>query len=707
MRQALLVLFVLLITIACAQDSANNDESQTRPPVTGQRIINANEEPGNWLSHGRTYNEQRFSPLNSINADTVADLGLAWHYDIDTNRGMQTTPLVADGVMYLTAAWSVVYALDAVSGKLLWKHDPQVPKSWGAYACCDVVNRGAALWGDKVYVATIDGYLVALNAQTGKVIWKRDTINRQPPYTITGAPRVVKGKVIIGNGGADYGVRGYVTAYDAETGEQVWRFYTVPGNPANGFESEVMKMAAKTWNGQWWKYGGGGTAWDSFAYDPELDLLYIGTGNGSPWNREIRSPGGGDNLFLASIIALRPDTGEYVWHYQTTPGETWDYTAVQHMILADLNIDGSIRKVLMQAPKNGFFYVLDRQSGKVISAEPYVPLNWASHVDLETGRPVEIPGARYEESHTVIYPNTWGGHSWHPMSFSPITGLVYLPMIGGPEALASPKKFTYHQDHINTGIDYFKIYSITSDEMAKHPAIKVRIAAWDPVLRKEVFRIDSDSGYNAGILSTAGNLLFQGEANGEFAAYKADTGDKLWGSKANTAITASPITFQVDGEQYVTIVGGWGIYMGFFEGDPETRNDVDGIGRVLTYKIGGTGKLPDVSMTKRTVGDLPKITATANDLAQGRALFAERCSWCHGVNAVGTGSVPDLRYTKKETHSSWNAIVLDGAYFSKGMPKFGEVLTKDQAKKIQAFVVDQSRQLRNTELSRERQTKTN
>ena len=697
MRQALLALSILLLTAACAQDSANDDESQPRRPVTAQRITNADEEPENWLSHGRTYDEQRFSPLNSVNVENVADLGLAWHYDIDTNRGMETTPLVADGVMYVTAAWSVVYALDAVNGELLWKYDPQVPKSWGAYACCDVVNRGAALWNDKVYVATIDGYLVALNAETGKVAWKRDTIDRQPPYTITGAPRVIKGKVVIGNGGADYGVRGYVTAYDAETGDQAWRFYTVPGNPADGFESDAMKMAAETWNGEWWKYGGGGTAWDSFAYDPELDLLYVGTGNGLPWNREVRSPGGGDNLFLASIIALRPDTGEYVWHYQTTPGDSWDYTAVQHMILADLNIGGNVRKVLMQAPKNGFFYVLDRETGKVISAEPYVPLNWASHVDLETGRPVEMPGARYEESYAVIFPSSWGGHNWHPMSFSPITGLVYLPMIGGPEAFANPKNFTYYQDQINTGVDYAETELVPADEMAEHPEVKVRIAAWDPVQRKEVFRIDSGSAWNAGILSTAGNLLFQGEGGGEFAAYAADTGDKLWSSMANTAIMASPITFAVDGEQYVTIVGGWGIYMGFFEGDAETRHDVDGVGRVLTYKIGGSATVPSASMTVKTVGDLPEIDATADDVARGRALFSERCSWCHGVNAVGTGSVPDLRYTKKETHESWNAIVLDGAYFSKGMPKFGEVLTKEQAEMIQAFVVDQSRQLRDAE----------
>ena len=691
MRQVAVLVAVFVSIVGCGQGSPDSTDTPSRRAVTGERIINADEEPGNWLSHGRTYDEQRFSPLTGVNADNVTDLGLAWHFDIDTNRGMETTPLVADGVMYVTAAWSVVYAFDAASGALLWTYDPEVPKSWGTYACCDVVNRGAALWGDNVYVATIDGYLVAIDGASGREVWKQDTIDRKPPYTITGAPRVVKGKVIIGNGGADYGVRGYVSAYDAETGELAWRFYTVPGNPADGFESDAMRMAAATWNGEWWKYGGGGTAWDSFAYDPKLDLLYIGTGNGLPWNREVRSPGGGDNLFLASIIAVRPDTGEYVWHYQTTPGDSWDYTAVQHMILADIEIAGSMRKVLMQAPKNGFFYVLDRETGKVISAEKYVPLNWASHVDLETGRPAETPGARYEQNYAVIFPSSWGGHNWHPMSYSPVTGYVYLPMIGGPEAFANPRNFTYHPNQINTGSDYNVSTTVSAEEMAEHPEVKVRIAAWDPVARQEVFRIDSGSGWNAGVLSTAGNLLFQGEGGGEFAAYRADTGQQLWSHQANTAIMASPVTFEIDGEQYVSIVGGWGIYMGLFEGDAETRADIDGIGRVLTYKLGGTDTVPAPSVTVKTVGELPDMSATPQQLARGRALFAERCSWCHGNDASGTGSVPDLRYATMDTHVSWNAIVLDGAYLSNGMPGFGEVLTEEEAGLLQAFVIQQAK----------------
>ncbi len=671
-----------------AESVADSDVSSFHL-VTAERIINADNEPGNWLAHGRTYDEQRYSPLAKINADNVADLGLAWYFDIDTNRSMEATPLIADGVMYVTAAWSVVYALDAVTGDLLWKYDPNTPRSWGAYACCDVPNRGAALWNDKVYVATFDGYLVALDAATGDVAWKTDTIDRTPPYTITGAPRVIKGKVIIGNGGAEYGVRGYVTAYDAETGKQVWRTHTVPGNPADGFESDAMQKAAETWTGEWWKFGGGGTAWDSFAYDPELDLLYVGVGNGSPWNREIRSPGGGDNLYLASILALDPDDGEYVWHYQTTPGETWDYTATQHMILADLEIDGLSRKVLMQAPKNGFFYVVDRETGELISAEPYIALNWATHVDVESGRPVEVPGARYEKAKTIVFPGAWGGHNWHPMSFSPQTGLVYIPVIGASEVFANQQDFTFFETHLNTAIDWETVANVPAEEIAKHPAVSARVSAWDPVNQREVFRVDSGNGWNAGLLSTGGNLLFQGEASGEFAAYRADDGEHLWSSQAGTGIQAAPVTFEVDNQQYVAVVGGWGGSLGLFTGDPGPDPEQQAIGRVLTYKLGGGKSLPPASVIEPLVPDIADTTASPEVLERGRVLYLDRCSWCHGYDVIGNGSFPDLRYSSAATHGIWNEIVLKGVYLEKGMPVFGKILSEDDAQAIRAYVIRQ------------------
>ena len=351
--------------------------------VNAQRLQQADKEPGNWMSHGRTYSEQRFSPLSQINDQTVSSLGLAWSFDMDTQRGIEATSIVVDGVMYTTGAWSIVYALDARTGKLLWTFDPKVPKEKAKHTCCDVVNRGVAVWKGQLFFGALDGRLFALNARTGKVKWEVATFDPDLPYTITGAPRVVKDKVLIGNGGAEFGVRGFLGAYNVKDGSLAWRFYTVPGDPALGFESDAMKMAAQTWNGEWWKLGGGGgTVWDSMAYDPELDLLYFGVGNGTPWNQEIRSPGGGDNLFLSSIVAVRPDTGEYVWHYQTTPGESWDYTATQSIILASIKLDGTERKVLMQAPKNGFYYVLDRATGELLSAENYIDITWATHVDM-------------------------------------------------------------------------------------------------------------------------------------------------------------------------------------------------------------------------------------------------------------------------------------------------------------------------------------
>jgi len=690
-----IVLTAVLLMAACSGESESDPggepaSSASIRPVTGDRIVNANAEPQNWLSHGRTYDEQRFSPLYDINESNVAELELAWHFDIATNRSMEATPLVADGVMYVTAAWSVVYALNAGTGELLWKYDPEVPRSWGTYACCDVPNRGAALWNDKVYVATIDGYLIALDARNGEVVWKTDTIDRTPPFTITGAPRVIKGKVIIGNGGAEYGVRGYVTAYDAESGAEEWRTFMVPGNPADGFESEAMREAAKTWTGEWWKYGGGGTAWDSFAFDAELDLLYVGVGNGSPWNREIRSPGGGDNLFLASILALDPDNGEYVWHYQTTPGETWDYTATQHMILADLEIDGANRKVLMQAPKNGFFYVIDRANGELISANPYVAVNWATHVDPDSGRPVEVAGARYENNHSIIYPNAWGGHNWQPMSYSPLTGLVYIPLIGGPDVFAHLEEFNFEDRHLNTGLDMQVAAAVPVAELAEYPLAEVRIAAWDPVRQEEVFRIDSGNGWNAGVLSTAGNLVFQGEASGEFAAYRADDGAQLWSSYVRTGIQAAPITYAVDGEQYVSVVGGWGASLGVFAGDPVEDPDRDAIGRVLTYKLGGTATLPPATVVPRKIPDVAAMDASPEVLQYGKGVYLERCSWCHGFDTSGTGSFPDLKYASAATHSIWNAIVLEGAYFEKGMPAFGGFLNEDDAQAIRAYVLQQA-----------------
>ena len=666
-----------------------------RLDVDGARIIAADTEPGNWLSHGRTYDEQRYSPLKQINAANVNKLGLDWYYDFETKRGLEATPIVVDGMMFTSGSWSRVYALDARTGDLLWTHDPEVPGEWAVHACCDVVNRGVALWKGSVFVGTLDGRLISLDAKTGAVNWTVLTIDRSKPYTITGAPRVVNGKVIIGNGGAEYGVRGYVSAYDAVTGAMAWRFYTIPGDPAEPFESEALERAAKTWNGEWWKYGGGGTVWDSMAFDPELNLLYIGVGNGSPWNQEIRSPGGGDNLFLSSIVALNPDTGKYVWHYQTTPGETWDYTATQHMILADIEMGGSVRKVILQAPKNGFFYVLDRENGELISAEPYVQITWATHVDPETGRPVEAEGARYRDGPALITPAPLGAHNWHPMAYSPDTGLIYIPAQDIPFVYGTDENFSFRPGLWNIGVDplYASFAEQTPEVQAELvKSIKGQIIAWNPVERREVWRVQHGLLWNGGMLATAGNLVFQGNSVGDFAAYTADSGEKLWSTPAQTGIVASPVTYSIDGEQYVTVLAGWGGSLALFGGEMAAAAGVRNISRILTFKLGSTGRLPDIEAPMLQADPPPRVEDEVL-IALGKQRYADRCMVCHGDGVVGGGVVPDLRYMDVEKHQMWQGIVLGGLHRERGMVSFAGALTPEESTAIQAFVIERAHQM--------------
>lgn len=453
--------------------------------VDGVRIANADTEPGNWLTAGRTYAEQNYSPLDAIDADNAADLGLAWYRDLDAQRGQESTPLVIDGVMYVTTAWSKVLALDAATGAEIWQFDPEVPGAWAVNVCCDVVNRGAAAWQGKIYVGTLDGRLIALDAATGELVWNVQTFDKSKPYAITGAPRVAKGLVLIGNAGSEYDTRGYVTAYDAETGRQVWRFYVVPGNPADGFENDAMKMAAKTWNGEWWRLGGGGSPWNAIVYDPVTDLVYIGTGNGVPWNRALRSPGGGDNLFLSSIVAVKAETGEYVWHYQTTPGDEWDFDSTEPIMTADLVIDGEPRHVVMQAPKNGFFYVIDAATGRLISAKAFAPTTWATAIDLETGRPIESPRARYSQTGelSIVEPSPNGAHNWQPWSYNPATGLVYIPEQEGGFPFRADDDFMPVVKGTNLGLDVRTTEPpVDAEGIAAATAGSTgALIAWDPV----------------------------------------------------------------------------------------------------------------------------------------------------------------------------------------------------------------------------------
>ena len=693
---AFLVAAAMLLQ-ACS-DSPTEQAFDSLDEVDEERIINADSEPGNWLSHGRTYDEQRFSPLKQITSANVDQLGLSWYFDTDTNRGHEASPIVVDGVMFITAPWSLVYALDARTGQLLWKYDPVVPKSWGANACCDVVNRGVAVWQGKVYVGTLDGYLVALNARNGKVVWKTLTIDPVRPYTITGAPRIVKNKVVIGNGGAEYGVRGYVSAYDVDSGEMAWRFYTVPGNPADGFENEAMRKAAETWTGEWWKIGGGGTAWDSMAYDAELGLLYVGTGNGSPWSREKRSPGGGDNLYLSSIVALDADTGEYRWHYQTTPGDNWDYTATQHLILADLELDGRQRKVIMQAPKNGFFYLVDRENGEFISAEPYGTVTWANRINPETGRPEENPKNTYGsglEGAKLVFPSPYGAHNWQPMSFSPDTGLVYIPSQEIPFGFAGDDNFVYAPFTAawNTGIMPETTIPPTDINIVRwlRSVVKGRLLAWDPVTQQERWKVQYDHPWNAGVLSTAGNLVFHGSGAGLFAAYDATSGEKKWETEVQTGIIAPPVTYSVDGEQYVALMAGYGGAFALTSGWPNRTTTSHPVGRLLVFKLGGTAQLPALP-DPVTPPRPPELTGSALNVAQGEIVYHRYCAACHGAGAVSSGLLPDLRHMAPDTHRQFEDIVLRGIRSDKGMVSFAPLINAEETKDIHTYLIHRAHQ---------------
>ncbi len=651
-----------------------------------------------WALHGNDFGEQRYSTLDQINRDNVDELELTWSYDIPTRRGIEATPLMVDGTLYVSGSWSIVYALDAATGERKWVYDPKVDRSFLAKGCCDAVNRGVAYAEGKVIVGTYDGRLVALDPDDGSVIWDVQTTDRTKSYTITGAPRIAGDKVVIGNGGAELGVRGYVTAYDVETGTQAWRFYTVPGNPADGFENETLENAAATWTGEWWRWGGGGTVWDAIVYDPDLQLLYIGVGNGSPWNQSVRSPDGGDNLFLASIVALKADTGEYLWHYQTTPGETWDFTATQHMMLAELDIGGAPRKVLMQAPKNGFFYVLDRETGELISAEKYTTVNWATEVDRETGRPIEAPDARLFDGQTPVIPSMGGGHNWPPMSYNPATGLVYIPTMNFPATYKEPTADFDREPgsgRWNLGFDGMGAAppKVSDDEINAMLAETYTgsLVAWDPIAQEARWSVPPARPTAGGTLSTAGSLVFQGAGNGHLTAYDADTGDELWSSDTQTGAMAPPITYALDGEQYIAIAVGFGGGFGAQGGAIAYGWNIPNISRVLVYKRGGTHELPPVPEdTRKMPAPADPVTATADVVEYGQVVYQRHCSYCHGDGLRTGGLNPDLRWSSSAIHDIWQDIVIGGVLSPVGMVGFGDYLTSDDAEAIRQYVLSEA-----------------
>jgi quinohemoprotein ethanol dehydrogenase len=667
--------------------------------VDDKRLLEADGDSANWLSYGRTYDEQRFSPLTQVSAENVSQLGLEWSADMDTARGQEATPIVVDGVMYVSTAWSMVKAYDAATGKKLWEYDPQVPREKLVDVCCDAVNRGVAVYKGRVYVATLAGDLVALNADTGAVLWKKD-VTENKHMAITGAPRIVKGNVLIGNAGAEYIVRGYIGAYNAETGKEVWKFYTVPGDPSKPFEGKHLETASKTWPEGAWKLGGGGTVWDSITYDPITDLVYFGTANAEPWNPAARGSTGGDSLYTASIVAVKPETGEYVWHFQETPEDRWDYDSNQQIIATNLNIGGQDRRVIMHAPKNGFFYVLDARTGKFISGKAFAKVNWASGLDPATGRPNINPEARYEVTGKpfIGMPGALGAHSWTPMSYSPKTGLVYIPANEAAQPYnAAAKGWKPSEVGFQLGLDSGPM------AMPADPAIRAAAAAattgslvaWDPIAGKARWTVQHPVPSNGGTLATAGNLVFQGTAGGEFRAYTADTGKQLWSFPTQTGVIAAPMTYSVKGQQYVAILVGWG---GVFDVAPpgfiaRKAGAIRNISRLLVFKIGGKASLPPVKPEAMAVLDPPPFTGKADQLTEATSHYANSCSVCHGDSAISGALNPDLRHSASLSNPKlWQKIVHDGMLKDNGMVGWSKNFSPAQVENIRQYVIMRANQ---------------
>jgi quinohemoprotein ethanol dehydrogenase len=669
--------------------------------IDSARFVAADREPDQWLSAGRTPYEQYYSPLDRINASNVDRLGLAWEYVARSTRGrvqhgMQATAIVVDGVMYVSGPWSVVYALDAVTGRERWRFDPKVDGAYPRRGCCGVSSRGVQVWRSKVFVATVDGYLIALDAGTGKELWRADTfIDRAADYTITSAPHIAGSVVVVGNSGADLGVRGYVSAYDAETGAFAWRFFTVPGDPKKGFEGPEMELAAKTWDPHsTWESGLGGTVWGGMTYDPALDLLYIGTGNSSPYPIWFRSPHGGDNLFLASIIAIRPKTGRMAWYYQTVPGEIWDYTVTSNLILADMEFGGTTRKVLMTAPKNGFFYLLDRVTGKLLSAEKYVRVNWASRVDTATGRPIFTGDAWYQKEPKLIFPSSYGGHNWMPMSFSPRTRLAYIPTIERGMIFSSDSSFTFKRHHIYQGIKdggsdlvVAKLTNGNLDLLETHEFLQ----AWDPIAGKARWKVPLVGEFNGGVLSTGGDLVVQGQADGHLVIRRAEDGRVLRDVEVGTGIMAAPMTYSVAGEQYLAVTAGYGGGLGARFHLGNAAYQYLNYPRILVFKLGG-GPVPlPPARVDSAIPAPPPVETSAETVSRGSRLFGRFCAYCHGGGNGGLSAYPDLTRLPASVHQQFQNIVLGGALVAAGMANFSDVLSESDANAIHDYLIAEQR----------------
>lgn len=677
--------------------------------VTAERLLNAEREPSQWMTYNGTYSEQHYSRLARIDRNNVGKLGLVWYADYDTNLTQAGTPLYIDGTIYVSTAWSKVYAFDARTGRQLWEYDPKTPGQWIRNVCCGIVNRGIAAWSGKIYVGTLDGRLVAIDARTGKEAWSTLTIDKSKHYSITSAPRIAKGLVFIGESGGEYGVRGYIAAYDAETGKQVWRFYTVPSNPNEPQENAALTRAAATWpkdNG-WWTLGGGGSVWDAIVYDPRTDLLYFGTGNGSPWNQAYRDPTSGDNLYVASIIALKAATGEYVWHYQTTPADTWDYDAVSPMMTADLTIDGSKRHVLMQACKNGFMYVLDAASGALLRADPFTEVNWADGVDMKTGRPRVRPEARYAAGKPFdLAPGVQGAHGWESNAFDPQTGLIYIPTQQAYYLMVSDP----HYQRTSTGYNLGLIFG--AHMAGVKSGFSGYLQAWDPVAAKPVWKSEANQGPSGGVLATAGGLLFQGNGSGQapgagaaaagaaeppgahpaahpqLRAFDARTGEKLWSFATQTSVVAAPISYELDGQQYIAVSVGGAVPGGDYYAPNYSR--------LLVFGLDGRAVLPPTKAYTPRPLDPPPSTAPAEVVKLGQERYGKFCSQCHGDNGQTRGATfPNLTRTPLlYTQEGFDTVVLKGALAEKGMASFADSLTLEDTQAVRAYLIKRANDLK-------------
>lgn len=659
--------------------------------VTEERVLAEAADGNNWFLKGGNFRGEHFSPLADINEENVAELGLAWATSLPVPDGISATPIIVDGVIYLSGAYSLVFAVDASSGEVLWQYDPDVRSrliqdptlSWPAR-----VNRGVAVWQGKVLATTADCRLIALDAKTGKQLWSVQTCYRALGYAITDSPYVGGDMVFVGNAGSESHEknRGYVSAYDIDSGDLKWRFYTVPSDKPEENVSAAMKMAEKTWSGTALeKFGGGGSAWNEMTYDPASGLLFFGTAGALPYDYRLRSPEGGDNLFLSSIVAVNASTGEYVWHYQTVPEDSWEYNATMNIVLADLEIDGEKRRTLLIAPKNGFHYVLDRLTGELIAADKFAKVNWATHINLETGRPVYDPAAEYwqrPDEAVVVWPNMWGAHSWNAMAYHPELKLVYIPVIDVPSIVSG-----YEDGDFDDTLEILT-------EVDGEPFQPGKLVAWDPIENAPRWTVEHDLPFNGGLLATGGNLVFQGDAHGRFKAYAADTGEELWSVTTGSNITAAPSSYWVGDQQHVLVPVGAGGGIQFVYPELHAGDQVRGPTRLMAFALDADLPMPAMNAIPLSLPEQHEVHASAEDIELGRQMYGWECQGCHGKNAVARfgGSVPDLRYATAEVHAAWHGIVLGGAQQANGMPKFE--LSAEESEAIRGYVLSRSYQLR-------------